>query len=133
MKRKVRIACGGFQSIMRLPGLWNILKHGVLSFQYVSHRVLRWTITPLALVLLIPTNILLAIAGPGIYAITLVTQLAFYLLALAGWYAQHYQIRWKVLFIPFYFTMMNQSVYLGFVRYIKGNQSVLWNKAQRAV
>ncbi len=43
MKRKVRICAGGLQSIGRLKGLLNPFKHGVLTFQYLSHRVLRWT------------------------------------------------------------------------------------------
>lgn len=44
-KRKIRIAAGGLQSVWRLKGLFNIFRYGTLSFQYVSHRVLRWTLT----------------------------------------------------------------------------------------
>jgi cellulose synthase/poly-beta-1,6-N-acetylglucosamine synthase-like glycosyltransferase len=47
LKRKVRISAGGIQSVIRLKSLLNIFKYGLLSFQYISHRVLRWTITPL--------------------------------------------------------------------------------------
>lgn len=45
-KRKVRISAGGLQSVWRLRGLLNIFRYGILSFQYISHRVLRWTLTP---------------------------------------------------------------------------------------
>ena len=41
-KRKVRISAGGLQSVWRLRGLLNIFRYGILSFQYISHRVLRW-------------------------------------------------------------------------------------------
>ena len=44
-KRKIRIAAGGLQSIWRLRYLLNVFKYGIVSFQYISHRVLRWTIT----------------------------------------------------------------------------------------
>jgi biofilm PGA synthesis N-glycosyltransferase PgaC len=44
LKRKVRIAAGGIQSIVRLKALLNIFRYGLLSFQYISHRVLRWTL-----------------------------------------------------------------------------------------
>ncbi|MFK5970642.1 MAG: glycosyltransferase family 2 protein, partial [Candidatus Marithrix sp.] len=44
LKRKIRIAAGGIQSIVRLYPLLNIFKYGLLSFQYISHRVLRWTV-----------------------------------------------------------------------------------------
>src|SRR5690606_11550963 len=45
-KRKIRISAGAFQSMVILKDLMNIFKYGVLSFQYISHRVLRWTICP---------------------------------------------------------------------------------------
>ena len=60
-KRKVRIAAGGLQSIWRLRELLNIFKYGIVSFQYVSHRVLRWSVTPVALFALFPLNVWLAI------------------------------------------------------------------------
>ena len=49
LKRKIRIAAGGIQSIVRLSPLLNPFKYGTLSFQYISHRVLRWTVAPVAL------------------------------------------------------------------------------------
>ena len=58
-KRKIRIAAGGIQSIIMLKELLNIFKYKLLSFQYISHRVLRWSITPLCLLLIIPINIYL--------------------------------------------------------------------------
>ena len=39
LKRKVRIAAGGIQSIIRLRSLLNIFRYKTLSFQYISHRV----------------------------------------------------------------------------------------------
>jgi hypothetical protein len=50
-KRKIRISAGGIQSIVRLRPLKHF-KYGTL-FQYISHRVLRWSLTPLCLLLLI--------------------------------------------------------------------------------
>ncbi|HKK09699.1 MAG TPA: glycosyltransferase family 2 protein, partial [Bacteroidales bacterium] len=49
LKRKVRISAGGFQSIVRLKELLNPFKYGILTFQYISHRVLRWAVAPFAL------------------------------------------------------------------------------------
>ncbi|MEO1050709.1 MAG: glycosyltransferase family 2 protein [Bacteroidota bacterium] len=132
MKRKVRICAGGIQSIVRLLPLLNILKHGLLSFQYISHRVLRWTITPLALLAIIPINVALMQWYEGIYTYLLWGQMAFYLSAIIGWVLENRQIRIKMLFIPFYFFIMNLAVFMGFVRYLKGKQSVLWERARRA-
>ena len=63
-KRKVRIAAGGLQSIWRLRKLLNIFKYNMMSFQYISHRVLRWSITPITLFLLLPLNVFILINEP---------------------------------------------------------------------
>ncbi len=130
LKRKIRIAAGGIQSIVRLSELLNPFRFGVLTFQYISHRVLRWTLAPLALPLVFILNILL-LDKSGIYPWLFVTQLLFYVAALAGYLMEKQHIRLKMLFIPYYFCMMNYAVYLGFLRYIKGSQSVIWEKSAR--
>lgn len=135
LKRKIRISAGGIQSVIRLSPLLNLFKYKTLSFQYISHRVLRWTITPLLLLLIIPLNFILAYDSgmdtSNIYTILFYGQLVFYLAALLGWFLEYQKIKLKVLFIPYYFFIMNLSVYLGFKRYIKGNQSVKWERAKR--
>lgn len=135
LKRKVRISAGGIQSVVRLAPLLNIFKYGVLSFQYISHRVLRWTLTPLLLLLIIPANTVLAwqegVLSLGLYAVLFWGQVLFYGAALLGWFLENRHIKVKVLFVPYYFFIMNLSVYLGFARYLKGSQSVNWERAQR--
>ena len=135
LKRKVRISAGGIQSVVRLRSLLNVFKYGTLSFQYISHRVLRWTLAPLSLLFLIPLGFVLAlnegILKFGFYSILLWLQLLFYLSALLGWYLENKSIRVKMLFVPYYFFIMNLSVFLGFKRYLKGSQSVNWERAKR--
>jgi cellulose synthase/poly-beta-1,6-N-acetylglucosamine synthase-like glycosyltransferase len=136
LKRKIRISAGGIQSIVRLRSLLNIFKYGTLSFQYISHRVLRWTLTPLCLILLIPLLSILAyndgILDYTLYTIMFWLQLLFYIAALSGWFLENRSTRVKALFIPYYFFIMNLSVVLGFFRYLKNEQSVNWERAKRA-
>jgi cellulose synthase/poly-beta-1,6-N-acetylglucosamine synthase-like glycosyltransferase len=136
LKRKIRISAGGIQSVVRLRSLLNVFKYGTLSFQYISHRVLRWTLTPLCLLLLIPVLTVLAyfegFMSFGVYATLFWLQLLFYLSALTGWFLENRSTRVKILFIPYYFFIMNLSVVLGFLRYLKKSQSVNWERAQRA-
>jgi cellulose synthase/poly-beta-1,6-N-acetylglucosamine synthase-like glycosyltransferase len=137
LKRKIRISAGGIQSIVRLSSLLNVFKYGTLSFQYISHRVLRWSLTPLCLVLLIPVLSILA-ANEGLmsfkfYATMFWLQLLFYAAALLGWFLENRETRVKILFVPYYFFIMNLSVVLGFFRYMKKSQSVNWERAKRAV
>lgn len=133
LKRKIRISAGGIQSIVRLKSLLNIFKYGTLSFQYLSHRVLRWSLAPLSLLLLLPVNLVLALneGFMGLYSILFLLQIVFYLSALLGWYLENKAIRVKALFVPYYFFIMNLSVFLGFIRYIKRSQSVNWERAKR--
>jgi biofilm PGA synthesis N-glycosyltransferase PgaC len=131
-KRKVRICAGGFQAMVKLKRLLNPFKYGVLSFQYISHRVLRWTLAPLSLSLLLLANLWLAAQGSLLYSIALLAQFGFYSLAALGYTFRDKHISIKGFFVPYYFTVMNLSVYAGFVRYCRGRQSVVWEKAQRA-
>jgi hypothetical protein len=97
--------------------------------------VLRWTLAPLSLLLLIPTGFILALneegSGAGIYSLLFWFQAVFYFLAILGWYLENRSVRIKLLFIPYYFFIMNLSVFLGFNRFIKGSQSVNWERARR--
>ena len=119
-KRKRRIAAGGLQSSWRLRSLMNPLRHPVVAFQFVSHRVLRWTITPVCLFALIPLNTILVLSGEGIiYTIIWILQILFYASALAG------------MRISKYFVFMNLNVFRG-MEYLLNNTSGTWEKAKRA-
>ncbi|MCK7555266.1 hypothetical protein MKQ70_09715 [Chitinophaga sedimenti] len=131
-KRKVRISAGGFQSIVRLKALLNFVKYPVLSFQYVSHRVLRWTLSPLSLPVLLITNILLVFYSGGWFWLAfLIAQLAFYGAALTGYFLAGRNIKSKPFYIPFYFLFMNIAVFQGFFRYLRKNQSAAWERSKR--
>ncbi|MCQ4872577.1 glycosyltransferase family 2 protein [Butyricimonas paravirosa] len=131
-KRKVRIAAGGLQSIARLKGLLNIFKYGILSFQYISHRVLRWSITPVLLFLLFPLNLTLALTQTSVlYDTMLILQIIFYILAWTGAIMAKKQIKIKILFIPYYFTFMNLNVLKAFSYLNKHKGKGTWEKAKR--
>ena len=132
MKRKVRICAGAFQAMGLLKELFNVFKYPVLSFQFISHRILRWTLCPIALITLLASNIFLALATDGeFYQLFLICQVLFYSLAVIGWVYANKNVKIKILYIPFYFLFMNAAVFIGFSRYVRKKQSVLWEKAAR--
>lgn len=130
LKRKVRIAAGGIQSIIRLKSLLNPFA-SILCFQYVSHRVLRWTVTPFFLILAFVLNVFIALQGEAFYQLLLVAQVLFYLMAFLGFIMEKRELRIKILFIPYYFCVMNYAVLAGIIRYFKKTQSAAWDKAER--
>lgn len=133
LKRKVRICAGGWQSMIRLLPEINLIRQPVLAFEYISHRVLRWSLAPIGLFLCIPLNLLLIFISENsfLYQILFLGQILFYLAAYLGGYFQRKKIKIKAFFIPYYFFIMNYSVILGLLRYMKGSQSAIWEKAKR--
>ena len=132
-KRKRRIAAGGLQSCWWLRSLMNPFRYPLVAFQFVSHRVLRWSITPIALVILAIVNILLVWAGAGlVYTIFLALQAAFYLAALLGWVLSKYGHRNKLLYTAYYFLFMNLNVFQGMAYLKSHSHSGAWEKAKRS-
>ena len=135
-KRKVRIAAGGLQSVWRLRALLNPLRYGVFCFQYISHRVLRWSLTPVLLFLLFPLNTILIFTSntPLLYAVIWLLQALFYFMASWGHYLSAKRIKNKILFVPYYFLFMNINVVRGFnyLRKRRGQAGGAWEKARRA-
>ena len=131
LKRKVRISAGGWQSMKRLSGVLRFTKTPVLYFQYISHRVLRWTVTPFLLILVFFINIPLALANNLFYQLMFLAQVAFYGAAIAGYILENKKIRFKPLFVPYYFCVMNYAVLAGLKRFLSGKQQGAWDKAKR--
>ncbi len=134
-ERKKRISAGAFQSMIIFAHLMNPLRYGKLSFQYLSRRVFRWVICPLALPLIFLLNVYFYIAEitpEKLYGLIFYTQVIFYILAALGWmFAGKKAGNNKVIHIPYYFLFMNLSVWYGFFRFIKGRQSAIWEKVNR--
>ena len=131
-KRKRRIAAGGLQSIWWLRSLMNPIVYPKVAFQFVSHRVLRWSITPLALIALVPLNILLIIfCEHWGYTLAGILQLLFYGAAITGYLLERTGHRRIILYVPYYFLFMNLNVFIGIHYLMTHHSSGTWEKAQR--
>jgi poly-beta-1,6-N-acetyl-D-glucosamine synthase len=133
-KRKVRIAAGGFQAIGLLTPLLAFWRYPRLSYLYVSHRVLRWALSPLCLIVAFASNIVLFAANPTLtYGILLAAQTAFYGTATLAAIFPDLKKKSRLIKLGSYFVFMNTSVILGFFRFLRGRQSSTWEKARRAL
>ena len=142
-KRKRRIAAGGLQSSwwlrsMLLPfttqqGKRQGWSRWLVAFQLLSHRVLRWTITPIAMMALIPLNVALVMMKAGtVYTVVWILQLLFYLAALGGYMLEQRGRKNKFLYVPYYFLFMNINVFRG-MHYLRTHQGGgAWEKAKRS-
>jgi poly-beta-1,6-N-acetyl-D-glucosamine synthase len=136
--RRRRINAGRYQLLFQ-PRLWP-WRNPVALFQLVSHKFLR-LLLPFFMIAALVGN-LLALAGNGereqkqkrpfrLMQFTFLGQVAFYGLAVWGWWAERQQQRRKLPAIAYYVVSGNLSALQGFVRFIRGQQTVLWEKARR--
>lgn len=132
-KRKRRIAAGGLQSIWWLKNMMLPWNNAIVAFQLISHRFLRWSITPLALVALIPLNTLLVFmnAGPA-YTLIWCIQILFYGAAFSGYCMARKGRKNKLLYIAFYFLFMNLNVFNGILYLLTNKNHGAWEKAKRS-
>ena len=130
-KRKVRISAGGIQAILALKHLLNPFRYGKLTFQYISHRVIRWTLMPPSLPIILISNGFL-LQTSYVYQLLFGLQCLFYLLALIGYLLRNYKTKYILFFAPYYFTYMHYCVILGWKKFLTKEQKVTWDKSKRA-
>lgn len=127
--RRARIAAGNFQALGQVPGLLRP-KAGFVAWALWSHKVLRWC-APFLMLLALLSNLALVGRG-GLYAVTLVLQLAFYALAALGHLKPVPPVLRRAVGIPYYFVSMNVAIAVGFVRFLRGSQRAAWDRTARA-
>lgn len=129
-KRKIRISAGNFQNLAVYKGL--LLKPFTgAGFSFLSHKVLRW-FGPFFLIGTFVTSLIL-------FNTNLFFQLAFYIQA-AGFLTplldkllSNINIHIYLLRLLSYFYTMNLALLLGFIKYLKGIKTSVWNPTQRNV
>ncbi len=132
LKRKIRIAAGGWQSMLRLKRAGNPFPDLKLWFQYVSHRIFRWSVGPISFFLLVPLVTYLWWTGTAGSDLFFWAMVAGYIMVITGRLLNSCKTQIKVFWVPYYFFVMNYAVIIGLFRFLKGKQSSLWERAQRA-
>jgi biofilm PGA synthesis N-glycosyltransferase PgaC len=122
--RKVRIVMRGLAGFSRM----HRRMRGLRLWQFVSHKLLRWSAGPVLTVLFV-SSVALAGRSPG-YAVFLGLQAACYLAALVGWSMRARPSVPRVFYVPFYYTMVNHAAVVAFIRFARGGRQVVWEKAK---
>ena len=129
-KRKVRISAGVFQSLPRLELPCKPWKWPRAWFVFLGHRWMRWMLAPPLLLFFLLVHLILGIQHHQLWAITAFFHLGLYLWALLGFALNRFALNIPFFYTPMYFCMMNVAIVAGAVRYLRGKQSVLWEKVR---
>lgn len=128
-QRKVRIINRAFYSLLRTAGEW--IKKPMFAFQIISHKILRWLV-PIFLILLFGSNLVIVTtqgieAGIG-YIALLICQIAFYMVALRGFYLlrKGKEKLSRIEGIIFYFCMVNTAALLAIWKLLRGKLYITW-------
>lgn len=117
--RRVRIMAGNFEQLREIRPLLRPFRPLMLFF-FLSHKVAR-LIVPAALIAAAVCNLLLLNAP--LYRALGAAQLVFYALVGLG---SAWQLRPKVLRLPYYFCMINAAVLVGMYHALRGRQTLRW-------
>lgn len=122
--RKKRIINRSFYSLLHFKTFMNPLKYPLLSFQLISHKLLRWLI-PIYLPIIFIVNWFLL--NSLFFKITLVLQILFYSTAILGYLLEKKNWHIILFYTPFYYCLVNIASLQAIVEYfIKRKKVVTW-------
>jgi cellulose synthase/poly-beta-1,6-N-acetylglucosamine synthase-like glycosyltransferase len=119
---RVRVVTRGMRGILNVPSLLNPFKYGWVSFQLISHKLLRW---------LVPLFLMMVLIGSGAmwhqpaYRVIFFLQCAFYAFGLLTLIIPLHHL-WKPLGIPLYFCTINAAALCSVLETARGRKYVVW-------
>lgn len=126
-RRKVRVTNHSVRALWNLgPSLWT---SGFYSVELLSHKLFRH-LSPIFLLLLLFSNLLVLGAG-RVYLLAGIAQATFYGLAVGGFLLRGSSLgRFRVLSVPYYFSMVNLAALLGVLSILRGERRERWTPRQ---
>ena len=125
---RVRVITRGMNGLAYVKGLLNPFRYGFVSFQLISHKILRWMI-PFFLAVAFTSNLWLLEAA--FYRVTMGIQICFYLLAALGWWMDRKGKKSKISSFPLYFCVVNLAAVQGAVNFVRGRRMVTWETVRK--
>lgn len=123
-RRKKRIINRSFYSLLYYKTFLNPIKYPLLSFQLISHKLLRWLI-PIYLPIIFIVNLFLL--NSLFFQITIGLQIIFYAIAILGYLLEKKQWHNVLFYTPFYYCLVNIASLRAILEYfIKKKKIVTW-------
>jgi cellulose synthase/poly-beta-1,6-N-acetylglucosamine synthase-like glycosyltransferase len=125
---RVRVITRGMNGLLYTKSLLNPFRYPFVSFQLISHKILRWLIPFLLIVLFVSNAFLLEYT---FYRVTFLLQIAFYISAPLCWIMGKYGMKVNPLFIPLYFCVVNLASLRAVFNIIKGRKMTIWETVRK--
>lgn len=123
-QRKKRIINRSFSSLIIYRTFLNPVKYPMISFQLISHKLLRWLI-PVYLLIIFFANLFLL--SSLFFQIMLGLQIVFYSMAFVGYILEKKQWHNILFYTPFYFCLVNiASLQAIFNYFLRRKKVVTW-------
>ena len=127
--RKVRTVLRGLTAFFAAHDLLNPLRHPLFSWQFLSHKFVRWTV-PFALIGALGASAALALTGSLFFVVIFGIQVAAYLFALLSEASPRLTVG-ALGRVVHYFVIVNVSIVVAWMRYLGGERVVTWNPSAR--
>ena len=127
-RRRARIGAGGYQSLGLIWPLFSP-RWGWTAFSLASHKLLRW-LCPFFLIVMLVANACLL--DRSLYRSLLVSQVAFYGVALIGTRVSGMHITARLVRLTTMFVSMNAALLVGFFRWVRGIRGGAWQPTARS-
>jgi len=124
-QRKVRTLLRGMTTLFHFKYMLNPFRYGLFAIQLISHKLLRWW-AGIFLVLLFLSNAFLLFSKW--YTMFFLLQMFFYCLAVIGWLGISRPFIFR---IPLFFSMVNLSALIAWVKYLMGHRQEIWEPSRR--
>ena len=128
-RRKKRISTGNFQNLYQFKGLLNPFTS--LGFAFISHKVIRW-MGPFLMLAIGLSSMGLAVGGSQVFGLLVLGQALWYVaVPLLDVLLKKVNVHLSLLRNISYFNRMNLALGVGFVDFLRGVKSNIWEPTKR--
>jgi len=121
-RMRVRVATRGMRGLLSVPELLQPWRHPWIAFQLFSHKILRWMVPVLLILLLTGSAANLQLA---VFRIAFALQLLFYCFVLLS-LAIPLHRRWRILGVPLFFCTLNAAALVSMFKMLRGHRFTTW-------
>ncbi|NLW30683.1 MAG: glycosyltransferase family 2 protein [Fibrobacter sp.] len=127
-ERKIRTVLRGLTVFLSHLEFINFFRYGLFSYQYLCHKMMRWLV-PIFMIFAFSGNAFLSI-GSISYRILFLFQIVFYSIGLGGILKADLN-KFLLIRISSFFMIVNSSILIAWIKYIKGERVLLWQPSLR--